>query len=148
MNNTPEPNNEAARLEALREHAIMDTLPEPLFDEIVRRTAALCETPIALLTLVDERRQWFKARVGFALPELPRNIGFDALAMLQQEPLVVPDASEDPRFACDPLVLSELNIRFYAGAPLTTEDGLPIGALSVMDYTPRELSPAQLKALT
>src|SRR5437016_8728068 len=106
MNMTPEPKNESARLQALREHEIMDTLPEPVFDEIVRRTAAICETPIALLTLIDERRQWFKARTGFALPELPRDIGFDSLALLQAAPLIIPDASEDTRFSCDPLVLS------------------------------------------
>jgi len=148
MTMTPEPKNEAARLRALREHEIMDTLPEPVFDEIVHRAAALCETPIALLTLVDERRQWFKARIGFVLPEIPRSIGFDAIAIGQEVPLIVRDASEDSRFSCDPLVLSELNIRFYAGVPLITDDGYAIGALSVMDYTARELSPSQIKALT
>src|SRR5690349_3614289 len=131
MNMTPEPKNETARLLALREHEIMDTLPEPVFDEIVHRAAALCETPIALVTLVDERRQWFKARIGFALPEIPRSIGFDAITIGQDSQLIVRDASEDSRFSCDPLVLSELHIRFYAGVPLITEDGYAIGALSV-----------------
>jgi signal transduction histidine kinase/DNA-binding response OmpR family regulator/PAS domain-containing protein len=147
MNITPEPQNEPARLQALREHAIMDTLPEPVFDEIARRAAAVCETPIALLSIVDDRRQWFKARTGFALPELPRNMGFDAVALLQDTPLVVPDASEDSRFSCDPLVLSELNIRSYAGVQITTEEGYPIGVLSVMDYSARKFSAAQLRAL-
>ena len=134
-------------MQALREHAIMDTLPEPVFDEIVRRAAAVCETPIALLTLVDERRQWFKARTGFALPELPRGMGFDAIAIQQEAPLVIPDATEDARFSCDPLVLSELNIRFYAGVQITTEEGYPIGVLSVMDYAGRRFTAAQLRAL-
>ncbi|HLJ57911.1 MAG TPA: GAF domain-containing protein, partial [Chthonomonadaceae bacterium] len=147
MNNTSELTNEAARLQALREHAIMDTLPEPVFDEIVRRAAAICETPIALLSLVDERRQWFKARVGFALPELPIGMGFDSVALGQPAPLIIPDATEDSRFSCDPLVLSELNIRFYAGVRLLTEEGLPVGVLSVMDYSPRKFSHGQLVAL-
>ncbi len=126
----------------------MDTLPEPVFDEIVRRAAAVCETPIALLTFVDDRRQWFKARTGFALPELPRSIGFDTITIGQDAPLIVRDASEDSRFSCDPLVLSELNIRFYAGVPLITDDGFAIGTLSVMDYTARDQSPSLMKALT
>ncbi len=145
MTNTSEPNNNAARLNALHEHGLMDTLPEPVFDEIVRRVAAICETPIALLSLIDDRRQWFKARVGFPLPELPLGIGFDPVTLLQ--PLVVRDATEDPRFSCDPLVVSELNIRFYAGVPIATDDGYPIGVLSIMDYSARELTPHQQKAL-
>src|SRR5437764_766458 len=105
MNNSPEPDIEAERLRALRAYAILDTPPEPAFDEIVRRAAALSDTPIALLTFVDDRRQWIKARIGFALPELPRDVGFDAAAIRQSEPLVVPDTSRDPRFARDPLVV-------------------------------------------
>ena len=124
-------NDETGRLRALREHEILDTLPESTYDEIVRRASAYCETPIALLTLVDDQRQWFKARIGFALPELPRSIGFDARTVEDEETLVVRDASEDPRFANDPLVNSELNIRFYAGVPLRTSEGYVVGALSI-----------------
>ena len=141
------PFDEEARLKALDELALLDTLPEPVFDEIVQRAAKACDTPIALLSLVDSRRQWYKARIGFALPELPRTIGFDGRTLLQSEPLVVPNAQEDSLYAKDPLVQSELNIRFYAGIPLKTVEGLPLGALSVMDYRPRELSTEQMNAL-
>ena len=141
------PFDEEARLKALDELALMDTLPEPVFDEIVQRVAKACDTPIALLSLVDSRRQWFKARLGFALPELPRTIGFDGRTLLQPEPFVVPNAQEDSLFAKDPLVQSELNIRFYAGVPIRTSAGLPLGALSVMDYRARELSSEQMNAL-
>ena len=141
------PFDEEARLKALDELALLDTLPEPVFDEIVQRAAKACDTPIALLSLVDSRRQWYKARLGFALPELPRTIGFDGRTLLQSEPLVVPNAQEDSLYAKDPLVQSELNIRFYAGIPLKTVEGLPLGALSVMDYRPRELSTEQMNAL-
>ena len=121
------PFDEEARLKALDELALMDTLPEPVFDEIVQRVAKACDTPIALLSLVDSRRQWFKARLGFALPELPRTIGFDGRTLLQPEPFVGPNAQEDSLFAKDPLVQSELNIRFYAGVPIKTSAGLPLG---------------------
>ena len=147
MNNSDFQNDEQARLKSLQELALMDTLPEPVFDEIVQRAANFCETPMALLTLIDANRQWFKAKIGFALPELPRTIGFDSKTILKNEPLVISNALEDPAYAEDPLVQSELNVRFYAGVPLTTADGHRIGVLSVMDYQERELTSRQIKAL-
>ena len=147
MKNSDFQNDEQARLKSLQELALIDTPPEPVFDEIVQRAANFCETPMALLTLIDANRQWFKAKIGFALPELPRTIGFDSKTILQREPLVIPNALEDPAYSQDLLVQSELNVRFYAGVPLTTSDGHRIGVLSVMDFRGRELTARQIKAL-
>lgn len=138
--------SEADRLKALREHAILDTLPEPVFDDIARRAALLYEAPIALIGLVDEKRTWYKARFGFMLPEIPRSIGFEAHLLSSSAPLLVPDAAADERFLHDPLVTSHLNIRFYVGAVLRTQEGLPIGVLSVLDTIARDPTPSQMRA--
>ncbi len=131
--------NEEARLATLRSLEILDTQPEPFFDRLTELTAELLDVPIALLSLVDAERQWFKARVGLAAPQTPREMGFCAWAIHETEPLIVPDATKDPRFAQSPLVLHEPKIRFYAGAPLLTEGGT-VGTLCVIDRQPRTLT--------
>ncbi|HEY0134892.1 MAG TPA: GAF domain-containing protein, partial [Nannocystis sp.] len=143
----PLPANENERLEALYRCGILDTEPEPSFDEIASLAGQLCATPMALVSLVDADRQWFKARVGLPATETPRDVSFCAHAVASNEPLVVDDTLQDTRFAGNPLVTSDPNIRFYAGVPLTLEDGLTVGTLCVLDRVPRRLSPAQMAAL-
>ena len=114
--------NEVERLLALSEYQILDTLPEQGYDDIVKLAAHVCNTPIALVTLVDESRQWFKAKVGLTVNETPRRDAFCAHALLEPERIMlVEDASKDPRFADNPLVLGAPQIRFYAGVPLLTD---------------------------
>jgi len=142
------PAQEQVRLQALANLTIMDTDPEAAYDELVAGAARVCGTPIALISLVDDKRQWFKARVGLAAGETPREQAFCAHAI--QTPthtMVVPDATTDPRFASNPLVTGESNFRFYAGVPLTDATGQALGTLCVIDTQPRELSPQQLSAL-
>jgi GAF domain-containing protein len=144
----PTPPNEEARLEALRGFDILDTPAEKAFDDLVRLALYICETPIAAVSFIDKDRQWFKSKVGFAVPETKRDISFCAHALtLPKETLIVPDASLDARFSDNPLVTGEPKIRFYAGAPLVTEDGFVLGTLCVIGHTPKELSAAQTKAL-
>ena len=139
---------ERERLAALMGYDVLDTLPEAAFDDIVFLASVICETPIALISLVDESRQWFKARVGFELEETSREAAFCAHAILQpEEILVVPDALEDPRFATNPLVTATPGIRFYAGVPLNNPQGLPLGTLCTMDSVPRQLTADQARAL-
>jgi PAS domain S-box-containing protein len=143
----PVPVNEAKRLAALRSLDVLDTAPEPAFDDLTALAASICQTPIALISMVDEHRQWFKSRVGCALESTPRDDSFCAHAILEPDLLVVPDAAADPRFADNPLTTREPGIRFYAGAPLQTADGLAFGALCVMDRRPRTLTAEQAQAL-
>jgi GAF domain-containing protein len=140
--------DEAARLAVLRDYGVLDTLPEPQFDDIAFLASYICGAPIALVSLVDEVRQWFKAKVGTDVKETPRDVAFCAHAILKpDEVFVVPDAHEDPRFATNPLVRAEPHVRFYAGAPLVSPEGMPLGTLCVFDEVPGYLSPAQTRAL-
>ena len=143
------PADELARLAVLRKYEVLDTPSEEAFDDVVKLASALCGTPIALVSLIDESRQWFKARVGLDATETPRAHAFCAHAILDPEQvMVVPDATLDPRFSDNPLVTGAPDIRFYAGAPLLSSSGHAMGTLCVIDQKPREMSQANRDALT
>ena len=143
----PIPQNEAKRLKVLWQYDVLDTVPEELFDDLTELAGRICEAPIALISLVDEKRQWFKSRVGTTLSETSRDISFCAHAIAQSDLFIVPDALLDERFAHSPLVTTDPKIRFYAGAPLITPDGHALGTLCVIDKVPRELRLEQKQAL-
>lgn len=139
----PPPRNEAARLAYLRSLQVLDTEPEEACDDLVRIAAEVCGTPIALISLIDEARQWFKSKIGIDAKETEREIAFCSHTILQHDVMVVEDATADPRFADNPLVTGDPHIRFYAGAPLETEHGLRLGTLCVIDRRPGTLNPQQ-----
>src|ERR1041385_6031864 len=139
--------NEAKRLQILWQYDVLDTVPEAVFDDLTELAARICEAPIALISLVDENRQWFKSKVGVTVNETSRDISFCAHAIEQTDLFIIPDATKDKRFADNPLVTSDPKIRFYAGAPLITPDGHALGTLCVIDKVPRQLRPDQQQAL-
>ena len=142
------PNNEDDRLQALRRLLILDSPPEERFDRITAFAAQEFDMPIVLLSLIDENRQWFKARFGLQACETHRDISFCGHAILQNEIMVVPDATLDDRFFDNPLVVEDPSIKFYAGAQLKLPGGESIGTLCLIDRVPRQLDPIDLAILS
>ena len=147
MLTAPLPENEAERLEALRQYDILDTEPETVYDEAVKTAASLCRTPVASISLLDGDRQWFKSVYGTDMRQTPRDVSFCSHALLQPDLLIVPDARQDPRFADNPLVTGDPHVRFYAGAPLVSPEGHALGALCVIDRVPHEITADQQEVL-
>ncbi len=143
----PPPLNEAQRLRTLRALELLDTQPEERFDRLTRLARRLFDAPIALMSLVDSDRQWFKSRPGLDFPETPRDYSFCAHAILGEGVFIVPDAMKDERFRENPLVLRFPEIRFYAGAPVHAPDGTALGTLCVIDHEPREVQEDDADAL-
>lgn len=138
---------ETARLAALRQYRILDTEPERAFDDLALLASQICETPIALITLVDAERQWFKARHGIAESETPRAVSFCTHAIEHRDLFIIPDARDDERFRDNPFVTGGPFVRFYAGAPLVTREGHALGTICVIDSVPRTLTAEQREAL-
>jgi PAS domain S-box-containing protein len=147
MPNSQHPVNEQDRLSALKELNIIDTAPEQDYDDIVRLASQICETPISLISLLDEQRQWFKANHGLAAAQTPRDISFCTHTIRQSDIMIVPDALKDDRFTFNPLVTGDPHIRFYAGVPIYSEAGFPLGTLCVIDHRPHTLTSEQVFAL-
>lgn len=143
----PYPNDEEERLKQLKKYKIFDTPPEPIFDDLTFLASYICQTPISLITLLDERRQWFKSKVGLNISETPREIAFCSYAIVEKGTLTITDALQDERFKNNPLVVEDPKIRFYMGAPLLTKEGNALGTLCVIDFVPRTLTQEQQKAL-
>jgi len=139
--------SETERLDALRRYRILDTRPEQAFDDLTLLASYICETPIALITLVDADRQWFKSKVGISASETSRSISFCSHAIQHTGLYIVTDATSHEQFRENPFVTGDPKIRFYAGAPLITPDGQALGTLCVVDRVPRTLTPAQIDAL-
>ncbi len=144
---TPTPKSEVKRLKVLWQYDVLDSVPEEVFDDLTDLAAHICEAPIALISLVDEDRQWFKSKVGVSLSETARDISFCAHAIMNEGIMIISDARKDARFQKNPLVTGPQRIRFYAGAPLITPDGHALGTLCVLDKKPRQLRPEQKQAL-
>lgn len=150
MLKAPIPPDERERMKALLEYSVLDTAPEAVYDDIAHVAAGVCDTPIALIALIDGTRNWFKARVGVddELTESPRDISFCGHAILGQDIFEVTDAAVDERFADNPLVADQPKIRYYAGAPLITPAGHRLGTICAIDVRPRRLSGAQKDTLS
>jgi GAF domain-containing protein len=147
MEQLTKPKNEEARLAALEKYAILDTDPEAAFDDLTQLASYVCKTPMAMISLIDEERQWFKSKVGSTSTETSRDVAFCSNAIMQDDVFVVPDATKDERYRNNPMVVADPHIRFYAGAPLITDEGYALGTLCVIDQKPRELEPEQRDAL-
>jgi diguanylate cyclase (GGDEF)-like protein len=141
------PENESIRLETLRSLNLLDTQAEESFDRVTRLAQHIFKVPIALISLVDEHRQWFKSCVGLNVNETPRDISFCGHAILGDKPLIINDTLEDSRFLDNPLVTGQPNVRFYAGHPITLSGGMCIGTLCIIDTQPRDLSSEEVQAL-
>jgi len=143
----PLPKNEGQRIKVLWQYDILDTVPEEAFDELADLARLICGAPVALISLVDENRQWFKSRLGVNVKETSRDVSLCAHAILGKDLLIVPDATKDKRFKNNPLVTTGPKIRFYAGAPLISPDGYALGTLCVIDRVARKLTADQKRAL-
>jgi excisionase family DNA binding protein len=143
----PLPLDERARLAAVAASGLVDSAPEPVFDRLTWLATQLTDCPMALITVLTSRRQWFKSRIGVDLTETPRDWAFCSHAIVQDAPLMVEDASRDARFAANPLVTGPLHVRFYGGVPLVDAEGQPLGTLCVLDREPRRLRAREIKAL-
>lgn len=143
----PAPRNEQARLAAVANSRLVGSPPEPAFDRLAWLATQVTACPMALVTLLTSRRQWFKSRIGVDLAETPRDWAFCSHAIVRDEPLMVEDAARDVRFAANPLVTGPLHVRFYAGVPLVDARGYPLGTLCVLDREPRRLRDREVKAL-
>jgi two-component sensor histidine kinase len=141
------PWDENARIAALRSYGILDTPREPEFDDLVNLAASLFSCPIAVITLIEDKRQWFKAEVGLGIRETPLDVSICSHVLLRNDPLVVDDLAADPRFTCNPLVTGAPNLKFYAGVPLATADGVPLGSLCILDFKSRTLTTEQVGVL-
>ena len=146
--NPPIPKNEVSRLDALASYNILDTLPEKEFDRLTQLASIICGAPIAIITLIDKDRQWFKSKIGLNASEMPRDISFCQYTINDESLLEIEDARKDELFLSSPLVTAQPNVRFYAGCPLTDPDGYAIGSLCVMDFEVRKLTAAQRHSLT
>ncbi|MEM9345572.1 MAG: ATP-binding protein [Planctomycetota bacterium] len=143
----PLPKDESSRIASLISCQVLDTEPEDRFDDLTTLASRLCEVPVALVSLVDEDRQWFKSHYGIDVEQTPRDHAFCGYVILQDEPLIINDATKDPRTADNPLVTGEPGIRFYAGVPLRLSNNAAVGTLCVIDTQPREISSTQVKDL-
>lgn len=141
------PNNESERLDALKQYEILDTPPEQVYDDITYIASTICGMPISAISLIDQKRQWFKSITGLNATQTPRDQAFCAHAILKDETLIVNDATQDERFIDNALVTNDPAIRFYAGSPIIMNDGMKLGTLCVIDQKPNALNDAQIKAL-
>lgn len=145
---SPIPENEVNRLRALKLYRIIDTTAEQSFDDLARLAATICDTPIALISVIDEDRLWFKSSFGLSASQAPRDMAFCAHTIMQDDVFIVEDAQADSRFVDHPLVVSGPLVRFYAGVPLAVTKGIALGTVCVIDRKPRKLTPQQIDALT
>jgi len=143
----PFPHAEAERVAALKRYHILDTEPEAAFDDITKLAAFICDVPMAVISLVDSERQWFKSKLGTTMVQTRREDAFCAYAILDTKVMVIENALEDERFAQNPMVLNDPKIRFYAGAPVLTPEGHALGVVCALDRKPRHITPEQTSAM-